>query len=57
MRDLSPRDLRAILKRRLPPYMIPASIELIDQLPRLPNLKVDRSRLVEIDAGRGQRLI
>ena len=53
-RDLSPRDLRAMLKSRLPPYMIPASIQLIDQLPRLPNLKVDRSGLAEIDAGRAK---
>ena len=52
--DLSPRDLRAMLKSRLPPYMIPASIQLIDQLPRLPNLKVDRSKLAEIDAGRAK---
>jgi amino acid adenylation domain-containing protein len=55
IRDLSPRDLKAMLKGRLPPYMIPASIQLIDQLPRLPNLKVDRSRLAEIDAGCASR--
>ena len=54
IRDLSPRDLKAMLKDRLPPYMIPASIQLIDQLPRLPNLKIDRSRLGEIDAGRAK---
>ena len=54
VRDLLTRDLRAMLKSRLPPYMIPASIQLIDKLPRLPNLKVDRSKLAEIDAGRAK---
>jgi amino acid adenylation domain-containing protein len=52
VRDLSPRDLRSMLQSRLPPYMIPASIHLIEQLPRLPNLKIDRSRIAEIDAVR-----
>lgn len=53
-RELSLRDLRATLRAHLPPYMIPASIELINQLPRLPNLKVDRRRLTEIDVGRAK---
>ena len=56
VRDLSPRDLKAMLKGRLPPYMIPASIQLIDRLPRLPNLKIDRGKLAEIDAERATRL-
>jgi amino acid adenylation domain-containing protein len=45
VRDLSPRDLRSMLKKRLPLYMIPATINFIEQLPRLPNLKIDREEL------------
>lgn len=50
--DLRPRDLKSILWKRLPQYMIPATINLIDALPRLPNLKIDRTRLAQIDAAR-----
>ena len=30
--------------------MIPATLRVIDELPRLPNLKVDRVKLARIDA-------
>jgi amino acid adenylation domain-containing protein len=52
IRELLPRHLQAMLARRLPRHMIPAQIYLLDELPRLPNLKVDRVRLGEIDAAR-----
>ena len=38
-------QLRSLLKERLPDYMIPASIILLDALPLTPNGKVDRKAL------------
>ncbi len=38
-------DLRAFLKRKLPPYMVPSAIVPLDALPRTPNGKVDRCAL------------
>jgi acyl-coenzyme A synthetase/AMP-(fatty) acid ligase/thioesterase domain-containing protein/acyl carrier protein len=40
-------QLRAALVRRLPGYMQPYRITVLDDLPQLPNGKVDRSRLPE----------
>lgn len=37
--------LRADLRKRLPPYMVPAQFEIIDELPRLSSGKVDRNTL------------
>lgn len=37
----------ALLRRRLPDYMIPAYLDLLDELPVLTSGKVDRSRLPE----------
>jgi acyl carrier protein len=47
---LSRRDLVSMLKRSLPLYMIPATLNLVDQLPRLPTLKIDRVRVAQMDA-------
>jgi acyl carrier protein len=38
-------ELRAILSRDLPPYMIPSIWMRLDRLPRLPNTKLDRAAL------------
>jgi amino acid adenylation domain-containing protein len=43
-------DLHSMLANRLPAYMIPATFHIVEALPRLPNLKVDRVRLKELDA-------
>ncbi|HLG91876.1 MAG TPA: AMP-binding protein, partial [Acidimicrobiales bacterium] len=43
----SSRELRAYLEERLPEHMVPAQIELLEDLPRTPNQKVDRRALPE----------
>jgi amino acid adenylation domain-containing protein len=47
-------DLRRFLRDSLPDYMIPAFFQMLEQLPRTPSGKVDRSRLsaLELDATR-----
>ncbi|MGO4753458.1 non-ribosomal peptide synthetase, partial [Streptomyces sp. 2MCAF27] len=40
-----PAELRAHLAERLPPYMLPQSYTVIDQIPLTPNGKVDRDAL------------
>jgi acyl carrier protein len=42
----------AMLSRRVAPYMMPAEIGVLDELPWLPNFKIDRQRLAQIDASR-----
>jgi amino acid adenylation domain-containing protein len=46
---LLPRHLQAMLAQRLPRYMVPAKIYLLDELPYLPNFKVDRQALARLD--------
>lgn len=41
----SPDDLRAYLKERLPEYMLPAAIVLLQALPKTPSGKLDRNAL------------
>ena len=40
------RELRALLRERLPEYMIPAVIVAVPSIPRTPNGKVDRKALI-----------
>ncbi|MDF2630778.1 MAG: lgrC, partial [Symbiobacteriaceae bacterium] len=45
--DLSAAQLRAYLQDRLPAYMIPSAIVMLDAMPLSPNGKVDRQALPE----------
>src|SRR5262249_7774098 len=47
---LATDKLQAHLRTSLPDYMVPSSFVLIDKLPLLSSGKVDRKRLVEIEA-------
>ena len=42
-------ELRRHLQAKLPDYLVPAEIVLVDSLPRLPNGKIDRQALKEIE--------
>jgi acyl carrier protein len=41
----SPSELRAFLKKKLPEYMIPSAFVVLEQMPFMPNGKVDRRAL------------
>jgi thioesterase domain-containing protein/aryl carrier-like protein len=50
--ELSTSDLREYLTQRLPSYMVPAAITLVETLPLTPNGKIDRRSLRELGLGR-----
>ncbi|HEU0301680.1 MAG TPA: amino acid adenylation domain-containing protein, partial [Longimicrobium sp.] len=51
----APAELKAFVGERLPDYMVPTFVVVLDALPRLPNGKVDRGALpapvVDLEAG------
>jgi len=49
---LSEKDLRRHVARRLPRYMVPTQLEIVDELPRTSTGKIDRQRLIQ-DVGTG----
>jgi fengycin family lipopeptide synthetase E len=52
VQSLLPRHLAAMLRQRLPHYMVPWPIFIIGDFPRLPSLKIDKIALAEMDANR-----
>ncbi|HYG11284.1 MAG TPA: amino acid adenylation domain-containing protein, partial [Pyrinomonadaceae bacterium] len=48
--ELSAGQLRAQLKQRLPDYMLPAQVVMLDALPLTPNGKVDRKALTAVES-------
>jgi amino acid adenylation domain-containing protein len=52
VRGLLPRHLNTIVMEKLPPHMAPAQFVVLNELPQLPNFKVDRVRLEQFDAER-----
>jgi amino acid adenylation domain-containing protein len=48
---LDPDALRRSLRTRLPDFMVPASITVLQSLPLSPNGKVDRGQLADLDPG------
>jgi len=42
---LAPKEVQDFLRARVPDYMVPASVVMLDELPRMPNGKVDRRAL------------
>jgi amino acid adenylation domain-containing protein len=57
VRDLTPADLTVMLARQLPYYMVPSTIVLVDELPRLAGLKIDRRQLARMDLSRMDRML
>jgi acyl-coenzyme A synthetase/AMP-(fatty) acid ligase/acyl carrier protein len=52
VQGLLPRHLAAMLQQRLRSHLVPWPIFVVDDLPRLPGLKIDRAHLAEMDAER-----
>ncbi|MER8904316.1 amino acid adenylation domain-containing protein [Mesorhizobium sp. M0772] len=52
-RNPHPRELRKLLAQRLPHYMVPGLIGIVDRLPTTSNGKIDRSSLPPIEAAPG----
>ncbi|MEJ2540031.1 MAG: amino acid adenylation domain-containing protein [Gemmatimonadota bacterium] len=52
---LSGSELRRFVRDRLPRYMVPGMVSVVEELPRTPNGKVDRGALGDpLEAGRGE---
>ncbi|MDR3526200.1 MAG: non-ribosomal peptide synthetase [Rhizomicrobium sp.] len=49
-RGLLPRHLLALLSQKVPSYMVPSALFVLDHLPRLSNLKIDRVALADRDS-------
>ncbi len=52
-----PRDLLSVLMKRLPSHMIPTTLHVVEELPRLPNFKIDREELRRRDRAEREHAI
>jgi len=52
-----PRHIQSMLAQRLPRYMVPSRIHVIDELPRLPSFKINRRALLRMDAAQANNHI
>ncbi|MGP2443080.1 AMP-binding enzyme, partial [Streptomyces sp. JW3] len=52
-RDSEPSSIRAFAAERLPEYMVPATVVLLDELPLTPNGKIDQAALPAPDVAGG----
>jgi acyl carrier protein len=55
VQGLLPRHLAAMLQKRLPRYLVPWPIFVVNDLPRLPSLKLDRPQLMQMSAIRAEK--
>ena len=55
VRGMLPRHVTSMLAQRVPAYMLPADIIILDALPWLANFKIDRQRLEAMDGARTDR--
>jgi amino acid adenylation domain-containing protein len=55
--EVTDSSTREYLRERVPDYLVPADIVVLDEFPRLPNGKVDRSALPEPVRGGGVALV
>jgi amino acid adenylation domain-containing protein len=49
VKGLLPRHVRAMMEQHVPRYMVPASLFVVEALPRLANFKLDRVALSRLD--------
>ncbi|HEX2091321.1 MAG TPA: amino acid adenylation domain-containing protein, partial [Longimicrobiaceae bacterium] len=55
--EVSPLGLRAYLKARVPEYMVPSALVVLDAMPLLPNGKVDRRALPAPEVSSGEAYV
>ncbi len=53
--SLLPRHMMALISRRLPRYLMPSVIFVVEALPRLISFKIDRMEISRLDADRASR--
>ena len=52
--NVTTSELKGYLRQRLPEYMVPAAIVMLERMPQTANGKLDRERLPEPSVGRGE---
>jgi long-chain acyl-CoA synthetase len=49
--EITPADLLAWLRERLPAYQVPVEVKIVPQLPRTPSMKISKPGVGELFAG------